>query len=290
MHANDLVELAAAISAEGPSLLTEPGAVSMVGLAPYWASSKCRLLRWSRRLKSFRERLIVQPPANSLPWRAALPVCREVLASEILTRVGAGFWAAFDRNRGSREAEPLARSIWVGHLEARHRVLNLLACGNRLPSAEASALDRLRRAAERWSDLLLAPFMALADVSDLAHDPLRLADFAQDAADDRQSPTAGKSQRLRSASRIEAFVSCRRLATFNADLNAQIAASIMSCFSLDGFDETLTPGLSAFSHSLLCERLTTVAADAELWIADLLEQGTGIRGQGPGDAQADCCT
>jgi hypothetical protein len=275
MHANELVELAAAISAEGPALLGVPGAVSMVGLAAYWAASKCRLQRWSRRLKSFRDRLVVHPPATSLPWPAALPLCREVLASEILTRVCTGFWAAFDRQRGSREAEPLARSVWVGHLEARHSVLNLLARGNGLPDAEAAALDRLRRASERWSDLLLAPFATLGEVTDLAHDPERLADFADDVVDDRQCRTLGRSRHLWSASRIEAFASCRRLTTFNADLNAQIAASVLACFDLDGCDPALTPGLSAFSRSLLCERLTTVASDAELWIAGLLEQGAG---------------
>jgi len=278
MHANELVELAAAISAEGPALLGVPGGISMVGLAPYWAASKCRLQRWSRRLKSFRERLVGQPTAASLPWRAALPLCREVLASEILTRVCTGFWAAFDRRRGSREAEPLARSVLIGHLEARHGVLNLLARGNGLPSNEAAELDKLRRASERWTDLLLAPFATLGEVTDLAHDPERLADFADDVADDRQYRTVERSRHLWSASRLEAFSSCRRLATFNADLNAQIAASALSCFDLDRCDESLTPGLSTFSRSLLCERVTSVAADAELWITGLLEQqGRGAR-------------
>jgi hypothetical protein len=278
MHANELVELAAAISAEGPALLGVPGAVSMVGLAPYWASSKCRLQRWSRRLKSFRDRLVVQPPSATAPWLAALPLCREVLASEILTRVCAGFWAAFDRQHGSREAEPLARSVWIGHLEARHCVLNLLARGKGLPGTDAAALDRLRRASERWSDLLLAPFATLGEVTDLAHDAERLADFADDIADDHHFRTLGRTRNLWSASRIDAFASCRRLTTFNADLNAQIAASVLTCFDLDAGDDALSPTLSAFSRSLLCERLTTIATDAELWIAGLLEpEGLGAR-------------
>jgi hypothetical protein len=166
-------------------------------------------------------------------------------------------------------------------------VLHLLACGNGLTSAEAAALDRLRRASERWSDLLLAPFATLGEVTYLAHDAARLSDFAQDAADDRQFRTSERSQHLWSASRIEAFASCRRLATFNADLNAQIAASALACIDLDRAGEELTPGLSAFSRSMLCERLTSVAADAQLWIADLLSQGSGVRVQGPGDAHVD---
>jgi hypothetical protein len=282
MHANELVEFAAAISAEGPALLGVPDAVAMDGLAPYWAVSKCRLQRWSRRLKSFRDRLIVHAPAASLPWPAALPLCREVLASEIFTRVFAGFWAAFDRQCGGRDAEPLARSVWIGHLEARHGVLNLLARGSGLPRMEAAELDRLRRSAERWTDLLLAPFAALGEVTELAHDRERLADFADDFADDRQRGAVGRSQNLWSASRTEAFASCRRLATFNADLNAQIAATAIACFDLDAADELLAPRLSAFARSLLCERLATTADDAELWIADLLTREEGARGEGRG--------
>ena len=246
MHANELVELGAAISAEGPALLGVPGAVSMVGLASYWASSKCRLQRWSRRLKSFRDRLDVKHTSASLPWVSALPLCREVLASEVLTRVWTGFCAAFDRQHGSREAEPLARSVWMGQLDARHGVLNLLARGKGLPGAEAAALDRLRRASERWSDLLLAPFATLGEVTDLAHDSARLADFADDLADDRSFPAVGRSQDLWSTSRIEAFASCRQLATFNTDLNAQIAGSVLACIDLDRSMEAVTPGLFGF--------------------------------------------
>ncbi|HEX3998504.1 MAG TPA: hypothetical protein VHX65_08150 [Pirellulales bacterium] len=297
MDADELIELAAALSAEGPVLFAVPGAISAGGLAGYWAASKCRQQRWTARLKSFRLRLIggsadatrraaradaISPDATSAAarscWRAALPVCREVLASEILTRVCAGFCAVFDRRRGSREAEPLARSVWIGHQEARRSVLSLLAAGNGLPDAEAKRLDHLRRTAERWSDRLLAPLAALGELSDLAHDSARLADFAEDAIDDRVRDAAEGSahivgdtaRQLWSRSRREAFASCRRLATFNADLNAQIAASLLSCFNLEGLDEMLAPRLSAFSRSLLCQRLSTIAADAQSWIAGLL--------------------
>jgi hypothetical protein len=206
-------------------------------------------------------------------WRSALPLCREVLASEILTRVCAGFWAVFDRQRVSHDAEPLARSIWIGHLEARHSVLNLLASGRGLPPAEAESLDRLRRTAERWSDLLLAPLLLLADVTEFAHDLDRLGDYAQDAAEERRSKSASTAQRLWSRSRGGAFASCRRLATFNADLNAQIAGGILDCFNFEACDESSVPGLAAISRSLLCERLIATTTDAQLWIAGLLSPG-----------------
>lgn len=214
-------------------------------------------------------------PPQIACWRIAGPLCREVLASEVLTRVCVGFWAAFDRCRGSREAEPLARSVWIGHQDARSNVLKLLARSSTLTIDGARSLDRLRRAAERWSDLLLAPFASLAEVTDLAHDRARLSDFAQDAAEDRRRKEIGSAQRLWSRSRAEAFASCRRLATFNSDLNDQIAGSLLACFDLDARDELLTPTLSAIWRSLLFQRLSTTAADVQIWISGLLTPGNG---------------
>jgi hypothetical protein len=275
MDAAELVEVAAAVSVEAALLLEIPGGISTGGLAAYWAASKCRQQRWSSRLKTFRQRSITQAASGSASpgsqwWRAALPLCREVLASEILTRVCAGFWAVYDRQRVGQEAEPLARSIWIGHLESRHSVLSLLASGRGLPPAEAQSLDRLRRTAERWSDLLLAPLLLLADVTEFAHDLDRLGDYAQDAAEERRSSSAQTAQRLWSRSRAGAFATCRRLPTFNADLNGQIAGSVLSCFNLESCGETVAPGLTAIQRSLLCQRLMATTTDAQLWIAGLL--------------------
>jgi len=269
MQSNELVELAAAISTDGPALLATPGAVSASGMADYWAASKCRQQRWSCSLKETRQRS-AKAPSDAPRWRTAAPLCREVLAGEILTRVCTGFWIAFDLCAETREAEPLARSVWIGHMESRRTVLNLLASGEGLPESEAESLDRLRRAAERWTDLLLAPFTSFGDVADLAHDAARMADFAQDAAEDGLTKSDGRSHYLWFRSRSEAFASCRRLATFNTDLNAEIAASILSCFHFDNLDEGTAPCVTAFSRSLLDHRLSTVADDAELWLAGLL--------------------
>ncbi len=273
MDASELVDLAAAVSGEGFVLLSMPGAVSSRGMADYWAASKCRQQRWSRRLANVRDRSRAGDKSAPPHWSGALPIFREILASEILTRVCVGFSASFDRMHGVSEAEPLSRSIYLGHLESRHSVLRLIASAGDLPLAAAKSLDQLRRAAERWSDLLVGPFMTFADVTELAHNEARLLDFAEDAADDRTLGRSQPTKRLWSQSRIDAFATCRRLTTFNSDLNAQIAASLLTCFNLDGCDEQ-APALAAISRSLLTERLSTMTADAEHWIAGLLAPET----------------
>lgn len=270
MDASELVDLAAAVSGEGFVLLSAPGIVSSRGMADYWAASKCRQQRWSRRLAHYRDRPKTTEKSSPPNWSAAIPLVREILASEILSRVCVGFCAALDRLRDSREAEPLARSVHLGHLEARHSVLRLIATASDLPLAAAKSFDQLRRSAERWSDLLVAPFMAFADLTDLAHDQTRFLDFAEDAADDRTLGRSEPAKRLFSRSRIDAFSSCRRLTTFNSDLNAQIATAILGCFNLDACHDDQARGLATISRSLLSERLSTTATDAEYWIADLL--------------------
>jgi hypothetical protein len=60
-----------------------------------------------------------------------------------------------------------------------------------VPSDEAADLDALRRRAERWTDLLVAPLILEHEVNDFAFDPARSADFAEafatDTADANQS-------------------------------------------------------------------------------------------------------
>ena len=62
---------------------------------------------------------------------------------------------AYDRTRGVVEAEPVARSVMLGHSEARHRVLTLWSAASGIDARTPVKLNRLRRHAERWTDLLV---------------------------------------------------------------------------------------------------------------------------------------
>ena len=53
----------------------------------------------------------------------------EILSGEVLTRVWTAVLCLDDRQHGGTEFESLARSIMIGHMEARHRVLLLLVRG-----------------------------------------------------------------------------------------------------------------------------------------------------------------
>ena len=153
MHASELVELAAIASAQGRALVETATPLSSTSIEQYWSTSKCRLDRWSRALKSFASKDASGRRETSLRWRATRVVIEEILISEILTRVWTCVLCAFDRRHGAAEAEPIARSVLQGHLEARHRALGLIASSAAIDAEDAVGLNRLRRCSERWCDL-----------------------------------------------------------------------------------------------------------------------------------------
>src|SRR5258707_10141965 len=87
MQSCNLVELAALVSAETPGLLRIEGRFSAAGIDAYWTASKCRLDRWSRRLKHARHGDGASSNSSILAEKSCLATCTEILTSEILTRV-----------------------------------------------------------------------------------------------------------------------------------------------------------------------------------------------------------
>ncbi len=265
MNVAELVELAALVSAESGSLLETPASAFAPGLDAYWAASKSRLDRWSRRLKSCRA--LPAESVKSLPasGRMTVALCEEILASEILSRVWTATLAAVDRAAGQGELEPIGRSIMVGHQDARNRVLHLIAAGKNSESAPAATkLNRLRCACERWTDLLLAPLSEVADMTSLAHDPARVADMADDFRDEADS-VAPQRKAMFAASLKSAFPPTLGVPTLNADLNAQLAAGVLACFDSD------TVAAISLAPWLWHARVMNATAAAERWVGELLE-------------------
>ena len=265
MHARELVELAAVVAAQGPVLVRQGGPVPSSSVEPYWVASKCRLDRWGRSLRQ-----LADEAANGGPewqrsrWPRLRGVLEEILTGEVLTRVWAAVMSAYDRRRGTDLAEPVVRSVLIGHLEARHRVLTLLVQGPGIDSEAAVKLNRLRRRTERWTDMLIGYLAGLDDVSEFAIDPVRANDFAEDLRYQAQLSGGRHVWPLVLASLRAAFRQGLTPTSPNADLNAKIAAAILSCFPPELFDST------GIFRSLWLSRLTNVTSDAEGMIEELL--------------------
>lgn len=248
MHAHDLLGMATVLTWHGPSLIELPRPLPERALEDYWTASKCRLDRWGHELRMIRDE--VSPHSKNyaslcgappLDWRSVSALCDEILTGEIVTRLWTGMLRLHDARRHETAAEPIARSVLLGHVEARHRVLGLIMNSYGSDSHEAGALNRLRDRCERWSDILLARFAVNGAVEDLAHDPLRVRDYVEEWAATRTDDAKQTRAALLLGSFSAAFPA-RPPLTANADLNGRIAQSILSIFPPETFG-SLTPPL-----------------------------------------------
>ncbi len=264
MHACDLLELAAIVSAHGPQLIQSGQRVPAGAAEQYWTASKVRLDRWGRSLKE-------GPEKN-------LDVLEEILISEVLTRVWTAVLCGYDRRHGTDEVEPVARSVLIGHMEARHRVLTLMVGQRGINAAAAMKLNRLRRRAERWTDMLLARLAGACPIAEFAADPQRARDFADDARCRGGRPFGRQAWPLVMMSLRAAFRRSVSPNSPNADLNGRIAAAILSFFPPEVFDST------GLLRSLWMMRLSNITDDTQGMIEELLAVEPTAPTRGPGFA------
>jgi len=265
MHARELVELAAIVSAHGPVLVRGTEQLSVTGIEQYWTMSKCRLDRWGRSLKCFTTGAAEAGPEwAQAQWPLVRGVFEEILTGEVLTRAWTAVLCAYDRYHGTNEAEAVARSVLIGHLEARHRVLTLLVRQPAIHVEQAVKINHVRRRSERWSDLLVGYLTGLHDVSEFAVEPARAKDFAEDLQYRSNLKGGRQAWPLVLASLRSAFQKGLAPISPNADLNTKIATAILSCFQAELFDST------GLFRSLWMLRLSNVTEDAQGMLEDLL--------------------
>jgi hypothetical protein len=271
MHSRELVELAAIVSAHGPVLVRGVERLSSSGMEEYWTASKIRLDRWSHCLRAFIAKANDGNWHNA-HWQHVVSVLEEIISSEILTRVWTAVVCAHDRQHGADDAEPIARSVLLGHVEARHRVLTLLVGGPGMDAETAMKLNHLRRRTERWTDMLVGYLAGLHNCSEFAINPQRAKEFSQDLHYQCRHPGGRQAWPLVLASLRAAFQQGMSPQSPNADLNGRIASSIISCFQPELFDST---GLFC---SMWLMRLVNAANDAQGMINELLatEEVLGI--------------
>jgi len=269
MHTRELIELAAIVSAHGPVLVRDTERFSSTGIEQYWTASKCRLDRWNRSLKSFSQGEEARQGGDARQDRAARwpyvrGVIEEVLASEALTRVWTAVLCAHDWSRGTDDAEPVARSVYIGHMAARHRVLTLLVRGPGIRAEQAVKLNHLRRKTERWTDMLIGYLTTLGDVEQFAFERQRALDFAEDLRYKSGLKGGHQAWPLLLASLRAAYQRGLCVTSPNADLNARIGESVLSCFRPELFDST------GLFRSLWLSRISSATRDVQGMIDELV--------------------
>ena len=264
MHARDSLEVAALVVLHGPALISSQTRISPTAIEQYWTASKSRLDRWAGALKSFGSSEASDGRSDDERWNHLRPVLEEILIAEILTRVWTALLSAHDRRHQLSNTEPIGRSVMLGHLEARQRVLGLLVSSVEVNTRHGLVVERLRRQAERWTDLLLGHLLTLEDVGEFAIDADRAREFSEDLRHQARQGNAQSGWALTLVSLRGAFRQGLSGGSPNPDLNSRIASSVLACFPSELFDST------GVFQSLWLLRLTSYANDAQGMIQELL--------------------
>jgi hypothetical protein len=264
MHCRELAELAALVAVHAPTLIEGRGGIPPNCNQEYWVASKCRLDRWGRLLRKLQADAAEVRPSAALAWPRVRPVLEEILATELLTRLWTAIAVAYDTLSGSDELTAVAHNVFTGHLDARTRLLALIADGRAIALPQGVQLNHLRRRCERWTDMLLAHFTRHIDVARYAFE----VDRAHDFADDLDHESAHVDQRftcqLVLASLRASFAYGLADHSPNADLNQRIGNAVLSAFREEIADST------GLVKSVWLERIARTASDTELMIEELV--------------------
>src|SRR5204863_616473 len=134
-----------------------------------------------------------------------------------------------------------------GHLDARRRLLALLAEGRVITLPQAVTLNHLRCRVERWTDMLLAHLSGMIDINEFAFEPERAHDFAEDL--DHQAAQAERrvTCQLMLLSLKASFADDLADRSPNSDLNRRIASALLGAF------RDLSDDPTSFAQSLWLE-------------------------------------
>jgi hypothetical protein len=274
MHSRELAELAALVAIHSPALLAGQEQIPEQCIQQYWTASKCRLERWSRLLRKLHAATTEPQLPATLAWPRVRPVAEEILTSELLTRVWTAMAVAYDAALGCDELTPVARNIFTGHLDARNKLLTLMADGRVIALPEGVKLNHLRRRCERWTDMLLAHLSRYIDIREFACDIERARDFAEDLDYDSHAESVHAEHRLTCqlvlASLRASFAEGLDDGSPNADVNRRIGSAVLAAFRDEIADST------GLVKSAWLERISRTASDAEGMIEELVRLDRGL--------------
>jgi hypothetical protein len=224
-------------------------------LAEFWLATRDLANDWLVRIDRLRTNV------ETCPATRGDSLAAEIILSDLMVRVAATVWGSLEQ-RHRKEIDPtvdgespaLAKPVLDRIVEqidhARRRWLELLL----VSETRGATWDRWRRRGERWTDLLIGPWLVRWGVGAFAHDPRRAWDFGEDAAQD--SPLE---QELSTQAFSRAFRHDFPIATWDSETGVRLARIITTLAGADlESDETVTTS-SDPAHAWTRELLETLA-------------------------------
>ena len=232
-----ITEIAAFASSRSMILIESGHSISDEHLQSYWKCCRGRMLGWLKTLDDFDCRLSsVSADEHQRLWSDLEPILSDIFVSEILTRVWGITLTAVDLPRGQKSAGPIARNTTNGHTEVRNKAMNLMV-SSQASMAQVSKVDRLRRKAERWTDLLVGHLALKYQLPEFAFEDQRSLDFGQSQMQEFVRATDESVWEFVHAGIRLAFSGVSQDGCISTSWNRGIVRSILGSFPIDCFDE-----------------------------------------------------
>lgn len=182
-----LTEIAALMAAHGRLFVERDEELPTQTIGDYYVLSRNRFNRWMKDLTDLENGLPVRDALHMFgltPSRpAARSIAEQILINEMVSRVWTILLLARDRYQNVDQIRPVAHNVFLGHLSVRHKALGVVLVDDRLSTHDLAAVDKLRRATERWTDMLCCTLMNDYELWQYAFHEETARQFYQDRVD-----------------------------------------------------------------------------------------------------------
>jgi hypothetical protein len=233
-----IAELAGLASANSAQLIETRAPLPAEPLNNYWHHSRKRVQIWMQHLDRwyavFGSQSACKKDAARQQATAALA---EIFVAEMLTRVWTGVLSAADVTRSTKFATPVARNVQAWHDSARNAALALMLNGPSLSTENLYTVDRVRRRAERWTDVLVGHLIVRYGFDDLAFDSRRAREFGALLAAGSGRASHDAAWQLTLAGLRLSFHSAGAALPATSAHNQGVAESVLATFPASAFSQ-----------------------------------------------------
>lgn len=182
-----LTEIAALMAAHGRLFIEQHGELSTQIIGDYYILSRNRFNRWMKDLNDLENGLSLRDPLHMFGLTpsasATRTIAEQILINEMVARVWTILLMARDRYQNVDMIRPVAHNVFLGHLSVRHKALSVVLADDRLQQQDLLAIEKLRKATERWTDLLCCGLMDRFDLWQYAFHEDVAKEFLRDRTD-----------------------------------------------------------------------------------------------------------
>jgi hypothetical protein len=241
-----LTEIAALMAAHGQLFIERDEEIPAQTIGDYYILSRNRFNRWMKDLTDLEKGLSIRDPLHLIGLMPSRPATRtiaeQILVNEMVARVWTILLMARDRYQGVDRIRPVAHNVFLGHLSIRHKALSVVLSDDRLSQPDLIAIDKTRKATERWTDLLCCPLMGEYDLWQYAFHEETARELLRDRA--HQSPLDHRSRAwvLILAGMRHSFQEKEGLSSVVQDDDRRLARLMLNSFPEDASEMTFWMG------------------------------------------------